>query len=113
MTKQYLTDLVAKGYPDTLTAYDPALLAQTQLSNGCVWDIDTGLLLKLGERKEIIAAVYGFAKVPMSKIQEMYGSPPRYTHLKWPESNKITTEGYGNHWVFMGYFESFLCQVVS
>lgn len=82
---------------------------QTQLSNGCVWDIDTGLLLKLGERREIIAAVYGFAKVPMSKIKEMYGAQPRYTHLKWPESNKITTEEYGNHWVFMGYFESFLC----
>ena len=29
MTKQYLSDLVAKGYPDTLNAYDAALLAQT------------------------------------------------------------------------------------
>ena len=84
--------MVAKGYPEQLKNYDPELLSQLQLSNGCVWDINTGLLLKLGERKEIVSAVYGFAKVNHKKIEEMYGSPPHYSHLKWPESIKVTAE---------------------
>lgn len=117
MTKTYLEDLVTscEGYPEEVKKYDPKLLMLTQLNNGCVWDIDNGTLLKLGEDKQVLAAIYGFTKLSQREVQEMYGNPPIYTHLKWPETNRETTapNGKGNHWVFMGYFEAFLCQVVS
>ena len=115
MTKTFLEDLVntCEGYPESLKKYDPKLLSKTQLNNGCVWDIDNGTLLKLGEEGVVLAAVMGFQKLQPEGINELYGNPPVYTHLKWPETMKETGGEYGNHWVFMGYFEAFLCQVVA
>ena len=35
----------------------------------------------------------------------LYGNPPMYEHLKWPETNKVLEYDQGSHWVLLGYFD--------
>jgi hypothetical protein len=44
--------------------------------NCAVWDIDTGVVLTLGENKEITHAIKGFNVLSMPQIKGMYGDPP-------------------------------------
>ena len=41
----------------------------------------------------------------------MYGIPPIYKYLKWPETNKILDAKKGNHWTFMGTFDR--CKIAA
>jgi hypothetical protein len=76
--------------------------------NNAVWDIDNGNVLRLGEGKVITHAIRGFKTLTQEEIEKVYGKPPFYKHLKWPETNKII-EGdkikVGHHWTMMGNFD--------
>jgi hypothetical protein len=52
---------------------------------GAVWDIETGCILKLGEKKEILHAMFGFTKLKTEEIKEIFGEKRIYEKLnKWP-----------------------------
>jgi hypothetical protein len=52
-----------------------------------VWDINTGAVLKLSEGKQITHAMLGLHKMTDKELTEMYGSPPLFKDLKFPEQN--------------------------
>jgi hypothetical protein len=72
--------------------------------NNCVWDIDHGLMLKLGVEREVIYAVRGYEKIGQEELLFKYGDPPTYKHLRWPVTNRQMEHTPGRHWTMMGYF---------
>lgn len=50
-----------------------------------IFDIDKGLLIQLGEDKEIVAALRGSNKLGREEIEKIYGSPsPKFEVKSWP-----------------------------
>ena len=45
-----------------------------------------GTILKLGDDKVITAAISGFERLSNQEIKALYGDPPVYEPLKWPET---------------------------
>jgi len=64
----------------------------------------------------VLHAIRGFKKLTEQEIEAVYGSPPVYKHLKWPESPRNMEKVEGAHWVTMTYFDAckipIICQVV-
>jgi hypothetical protein len=82
-----------------------------------VWDIDNGVILKLGEGRVITHAIRGFSKLSNTNIEELYGSPPIFRALKWPDTakNVACKPDEGMHWAMLGLWEACkipaICQV--
>jgi len=65
-----------KSYPKEILEFGKR--ERCFLMNGLVVDFKTGMIFKLGQEKEILRAYYGFSPVPKSKLEELFGSPPKY-----------------------------------
>ena len=74
----------------------------------CVFDMDRGLLLKLGENKEVLAALKGFDALSDWKIKEIYGSPvPTFKPLNWPKLNHLNNYSDDEfYFTFTNFFDS-------
>ena len=47
--------------------------------NPAVWDIEHGVMLKLGDRKIVTHAVKGFEILTKEEITKLYGTPPKFS----------------------------------
>jgi hypothetical protein len=65
--------------------------------NNAVWDIQNGLVLKLSSKKEILHGMRGFEKVSDAELYEIYGEPPIFDMLKWPQTNCAVETEEGAH----------------
>ena len=70
-----------------------------------MWDIENNLVLKLAEGKEIVRAFKGFTEVPLSQVYNIYGKPPIYDPLDYPNRSSQLKEQKGAHWTLMTYFD--------
>ena len=53
--------------------------------NYSLFDIDNGVLLKLGDDKEVLVGLRGKHKLTDEELVELYGGPiPKYSHIYWP-----------------------------
>jgi hypothetical protein len=53
-----------------------------------------------------MSAVKGFRKLDEKEVKEMYGDPPKYADLKWPDCNRVLdSNSKQNTWTFSGYFD--------
>ena len=73
--------------------------------NNSVWDIENNMVLKLAEGKEIVRAYRGYKEVQMSEIYEVYGKPPLYHSLDYPNKSSQLKEEKGAHWTLMTFFD--------
>jgi hypothetical protein len=75
-----------------------------------LFDIDKGLLLKLGEHKEILAAMRGRRKLSKEEIMTYYDSTnPRYEAIEWPKMYSFPEEQGPSYWTLCTFFDS--CKV--
>ena len=73
-----------------------------------VFDIYRGLLLKIGENKEILAAMKGRRVLEPEEIRGLYGGPvPKFDALNWPYNHN------SNYWTFSAYFDHFKAATVA
>lgn len=75
-------------YPEVILDFDYDKNINLCLNNA-VWDIENGLILKLSGEKEIFYAMRGYERVSDAELFEIYGEPPTFNALKWPETNKV------------------------
>ena len=84
--------------------------------NSAVWDIDNGVILKLSENKEVLHAIKGYRRLEMTQIKAIYGDPPIYKHLKWPDTNIQINRKEGAHWTLMSFSDAYkvplICHIV-
>jgi hypothetical protein len=103
--ESYLTDLVDKfKYPESMKMFNYKKNLGVCLNNA-VWDVDNGVIIKLTEGKFISHAIRGYKSLSEEEIHEIYGRPPIFKNLKWPETNKVLEGEKGNHWTMMGIFD--------
>ena len=67
--------------------------------NNAVWDINSGVILKLAEGKQISHAVYGLESLSEENIKKRYGDPPVFDSLHYPAICKIIDDKEDAHWV--------------
>ena len=72
-------------YPEAIMKFD---YEKHSALNNAVWDISKGNVLKLGGGKEVSHAMHGWEKLSPETIREVYGQPPIFEALKWPETGK-------------------------
>ena len=81
-----------------------------------IWDIHRGTLLKLAEGKIITHALWGMDMLSQSTIEEMYGSPPIFKPLNFPETISQMSPKDEAYWTLMGHFDyckiPVICKVV-
>jgi hypothetical protein len=77
-----------------------------------VWDIKTGAVLRLAEGKEITHAVLGYHVLQKEQIVKIWGSPPIYNALKWPENGIAIAEEDDPHWVLLSYSNAYLVPLI-
>jgi hypothetical protein len=53
--------------------------------NYSLFDIDRGLLLKLGEGKKVLAAMRGLKKLNQDEISNYYGKECVFEGIEWPQ----------------------------
>jgi hypothetical protein len=84
--------------------------------NCAVWDIDQGIILTLSENKEVTHAVRGYNILSMPEIKSLYGDPPIFKHLKWPDTNIQINRPEGAHWTLMSFADAYkvpiICHIV-
>jgi hypothetical protein len=62
----------------------------------------------------VVNATIGLNTLSKEEIIRMYGNPPIFNNLKWPETTKKLNKNVpGNYWVLMGYFESAFVPVIA
>ena len=71
--------------------------------NYSVWDIKNGTVLQLVEGREVVNGIKGFKKLSSEEITEMYGSPPIFDKLSWPETEKKLENIETANWTNAGY----------
>jgi hypothetical protein len=76
-----------KGYHERVSFFDFRSNMNLAL-NGGVWDIANGTILRLAEGRIVSHAVKGYKALSQDDIQKLYGNPPVFNHLQWPESNR-------------------------
>lgn len=80
--------------------------------NMCVFDMEKGLLIKLGEDKEVLVAYKGRTKLTESQIKETYclgayGSPvPKFEKMDWPYLSSPPNSDGPNFSTHTSYFDS-------
>ena len=97
------------GYPEEIMDFD--LNEESEEIQAClnygVFDIDRGLLIKLGEGKEVLAALKGRRVLTQEEIEDIYGSPvPRFEAMDWPNLHSFPETQGANYWTFATYFDA-------
>jgi hypothetical protein len=92
ITEKILNDLYdnIEGYKDEAVKsfwFDP-ILEVYSFEGGIVWDIENGVIIELGENKEIKRAIRGYDTLYTDELHELYGKPPIFSKLKWPLTNR-------------------------
>jgi hypothetical protein len=112
----YLSDLSEHGYPKEIILFDYDRNLGVCLNNA-VWDIEKGVIVRLGEEKEVTHAIRGFQALSKEEIIELYGDPPIFTSLKYPETTCYVEQDKGAHVVLMDYFHRcsipVICQITD
>jgi hypothetical protein len=113
---EFLTRLEKeKGYHERVTFFDYRQHMDLAL-NGGVWDITNGTILRLAEGKIVSHAVKGYKALTKDEIVKLYGEPPVFKHLQWPETNKQIEDKEGAHWTLMTFSDYYkipiICHVV-
>ena len=67
--------------------------------DGAVWDIQAGLILKVGEGKVVTQALSGLKRLGYGQITTLYGEKPIFTPLDWPLITRVLDKEEGAHWV--------------
>lgn len=63
------------------------------MMNSMIFDFKEGILLKLGENKEILVALRGRKVMSSDEIKKIYGEPvPIFKHVDWPYMSKFTDD---------------------
>ena len=113
MVEAYLQDLSANfngQYPQMSVDKCLAQAKDVKLADGpenavFCWDIDRGVLLRLGEKKRIEYAMLGFEELDEQAILEIYGDPPIFGALQWPATVRVMHEFNGCYWALYSTFE--------
>ena len=100
--------LVDKGYPEEMLDFDFEEWRHLCLNN-LVFDVTNGTLLKLSKDQVVTHALQGFKVLSENKIRKIYGSPPVFKSLKFPEKQYELAKEAESHYIMMTYFVS--CQV--
>jgi len=75
-----------------------------------VFDVEKGLVLKLGEHKEVLAALHGRKNLTADEIKAIYGSPvPKFERIEFPKVTSFNEEDGKHFWTFSTYFD--MCKV--
>lgn len=93
------------GYPKSVKDFKQTDANLQLLLNWSIFDIDNGLIIKLVEGKEIVAAMRGFRALSKAQIIEVYGNPPIYHSYEWPNTTHLATRE-GAYWGLMTYFDT-------
>jgi hypothetical protein len=100
-------------YPDAIMEFDFEAKNHTRFCiENAIWDIATGVILKIDENKRILSAIRGFEILTMSQIQEIFGEEAEYPHLDWPARDRKIYLEKGSHWVLSTIFETSLIPVI-
>ena len=54
----------------------------------------------------------GYEKVSDAELYDLYGDPPTFKNLKWPETNTSVEKEQGSHWTMMSLDESYKVGIV-
>lgn len=112
ITECYANDLNQNfGYPDEITQVPEEMLGISL--NNLVWDIENRTLLKLGEGKRVLRALKGSRALEMEQVEALYGNPPVFERLNYPEQPSQLSEERGAHWTLMTYFYSTRAPVIA
>jgi hypothetical protein len=83
----HLEDLKTKfAYPAEVEFFDYDDESLNLFLNNAVWDIEHGTVLKLAEGQIITHAVHGIKPMGMDMIKQIYGDPPIFKTLQWPQT---------------------------
>jgi hypothetical protein len=84
---------------------------------GAVWDMDTGLVLKLVEGRLITHAMLGYKRLQPREIKAIYGDPPVFSNLTFPVAASDYNHTKSPHIVFLSFFEvckiPIICHIVD
>ena len=85
LVKLQLKDLeVHEGWPSEINDFDLEGDEIKACLNYSVFDVDKGLVLKLGENKQVLAAMRGRKTLSLQEIQKEYGENCIFPKLEWP-----------------------------
>ena len=104
-------DLFNQGYPEEIKEVPEALYGISL--NNAIWDIEHRTILKLGEGKQIVRATKGSRPMTQAEIEEIYGSPPIFLPLDYPNSKSQMREESGAYLTMMTYFDSVKLPVIA
>jgi hypothetical protein len=112
--KCHLEELHSMGYPKAVLDFDYTNNLGLCFKNA-VWDIQHGTVLKLVECREITHAVRGFAPLEMKEITDLYGDPPMFMALNFPDAVTHLDSEEGAYMCLLGTFDAakvaVICQV--
>ena len=91
------------GYPVEITQIDESYYDLGL--NNCVWDIENRTMLKLVEGKEVCRAIIGSKELSRDEIVRLYGNPPIFNALNYPQAIRQTTKPEGAHYAHMTFFD--------
>jgi hypothetical protein len=117
LIKTYLTSLHEDfRYPSEIAEFNFKKIIGTAFNNA-VWDIKNGCILKLTEHMVVTHALQGFRLLTAGRLKHLYGNPPMFRGVKWPESSKALSNADNPHWVLSGIFNMakipVICKVVE
>ena len=74
------------GYPEEIfSKFDLESEQMQACLNYAVFDADNGILLKLGENKQVLAGLKGWENLSSEELQQLYGTPvPKYDPIDFP-----------------------------
>jgi hypothetical protein len=115
LIETYLRDLMEHfKYPLEIMQVDfEAKKENMFLDSTSVWDIENGNLLVLTAGTVVTEAYNGFETLTQKRIEEIYGMPPMFEHLKDPRKLRTIEQKKGGYWILTGYFDACKIPVVS
>ena len=103
------------GYPKEILDFDYDFNMNVCFTN-CIWDVEHGTILKLSEDKIVQHAIHGFEKLTRPQICAMYGDPPVFSQLKWPQTARQMEKKEGAYQVILTLADvcrvPIICQIV-
>jgi hypothetical protein len=67
-----------------------------------IWDIANATVVQLNEEKHVVTALRGFKALSTQEIANIYGEPPIFGHLCWPQTTQKLESEKDAHWIFTG-----------